>query len=276
MAKAGWDAQVLKEMETSITVKLREFWDAGIRGPDFVWAATGPALEAYSRYPAVKKASEPGALMTVTEFLRHVRRIVVDFVVGRVLTRDEAMITDSAGLDDVTTYYLLHRNDFGLKDAPAGACILYAVSCNLAERQLADQYEILSRGKGTVAEEEDEDAEAEEGAEEVETSGGGGTFRLRAWSHRKHRMLGLDTEGGRAAPLIDQVHKLMHQWKGGDVNKVNEYLDSRGLRRSPIFAQLLQALIELAPHGDEERSILESLSNHVRSLGAAAQGALPV
>ena len=30
-------------------------------------------------------------------------------------------------------------------------------------------------------------------------------------------MLGLDTEGGRAAPLIDQVHKLMHLWKGGDV-----------------------------------------------------------
>jgi hypothetical protein len=275
-ARAGWDAQVLKEMETSIVSKLRDFWDAGIRGPDFVWAATGPALEAYSRYPAVKKVSEPGALMTVTEFLRHVRRIVVDFVVGRVLTKGEAVATDSAGLDDVTTYYLLHRNDFGLRDAPAGACILYAVSCNLAERQLADQYEILSRGKGAAADEEDEEAEAEDGADEVETTGGGGTFRLRAWSQRRHRLLGLDSEGGRAAPLIDQVHKLMQLWKGGDVNKVNEYLDSRGLRRSPIFAQLLQALIELAPQGDEERSILESLSNHVRSLGAAAQGALPV
>jgi len=274
--RAGWDTQVATEMEANLRLRLRDFWDAGIRGPDFVWAATGPALEAYSRYPAVKKASEPGALMTVTEFLRHVRRIVVDFVVGRVLTRGEAVVTDSIGLDDVTTYYLLHRNDFGLKDAPAGACILYAVSCNLSERQLADQYEILSRGKGSVAADEEEDAEVEEAAEEVETTGGGGTFRLRVWSQRKHRMLGLDTEGGRAAPLIDQVHKLMHLWKGGDVNKVNEYLDSRGLRRSPIFAQLLQALIELAPHGDEERSILESLSNHVRSLGAAAQGALPV
>lgn len=276
LARAGWDAQVLKEMEAGIVSKLRDFWDAGIRGPDFVWAATGPALEAYSQYPAVKKASEPGALMTVTEFLRHVRRIVVDFVVGRVLTRGEAVATDGIGLDDVTTYYLLHRNDFGLKDAPAGACILYAVSCNLSERQLADQYELLSRGKSAGSDEEDEAAEGEEESEETEATGSGGTFRLRAWSQRKHRMLGLDTEGGRAAPLIDQVHKLMHLWKGGDVNKVNEYLDSRGLRRSPIFAQLLQALIELAPHGDEERSILESLSNHVRSLGAAAQGALPV
>jgi hypothetical protein len=39
----------------------------------------------------------------------------------------------------------------------------------------------------------------------------------------------------------------------------------RGLRRSPLFHQLLQALIELAPAGSEERSLLESLSNHLDS-----------
>ena len=43
----------------NITQQLRDFWDAGIRGPDFVWAATGPALEAFSKYPAVKKANDP-------------------------------------------------------------------------------------------------------------------------------------------------------------------------------------------------------------------------
>ena len=46
-------------MRQNIREKLREFWDAGIRGPDFVWAATGPALEAYSKHPVVKKANEP-------------------------------------------------------------------------------------------------------------------------------------------------------------------------------------------------------------------------
>jgi hypothetical protein len=275
VVKAGWDTQVVKEMELNIRQRLRDFWDSGIRGPDFVWAATGPALEAYSRYPAVKKASEPGALVSVGEFLRHVRRIVVDFVVGRVLSRGDTVATDSAYLDDVTTYYLLHRNDFGFKDAPAGACILYAVSCNLSERLLADQYEILARGKGVGADDEAEE-EMDEATEDSEPNASGGTFRLRASYQRKHRMLGLDAEGGRVAPLIDQVHKLMHLWKGGDVTKVNDYLDSRGLRRSAIFVQLLQALIELAPQGDEERSILESLSNHVRSLGATAQDALTI
>ena len=111
-ARAGWDSAVLAEMRANITQQLRDFWVAGIRGPDFVWAATGPALEAFSRYPVVKRADEPGQRMTVSAFLREVRRFVVDFVVGRVLTHDGGAAAIS-GLDGVITYYLLHRNDFG-------------------------------------------------------------------------------------------------------------------------------------------------------------------
>jgi putative DNA methylase len=175
MCRAGWDTQVIKEMESNIVQRLRDFWDAGVRGPDFVWAATGPALEAYSRYPAVKKASEPGVLMGVDEFLRHVRRIVVDFVVGRVLTHGEAeaAVSDQP-LDDVTTYYLLHRNDFGLKEAPAGPCILYMVSCGLPERDLVDQYELLARGGRSGPEAADNEADEDTDEEEAEAATSGG------------------------------------------------------------------------------------------------------
>lgn len=278
-ARAGWDTEVLKEMEANIKQRLHDFWDAGIHGPDFVWAATGPALEAYSQYPAVKKATESGALMSVSEFLRHVRRIVVDFVVGRVLSGGEGAAEEKdISLDDITTYYLLHRNDFGLKDAPAGACILYAVSCGLSERLLADQYEILSRGKG-VASTEDEDDEASEDADEdvaEEASGSGGQFKLKAWNQRKHRNLGVEPANGKPVPLIDQVHKLMQLWKAGDENKVNDYLEQRGLRRSDLFNQLIQSLIEKsrAEGQTEECSILEKLSNHLRKIGATAQDSL--
>jgi adenine-specific DNA methylase len=280
MARAGWDTQVIKEMEANIVTQLRDFWDAGIRGPDFVWAATGPALEAYSRYPAVKKASEPGVLMGVDEFLRHVRRIVVDFVVGRVLTHGEAeAAVGDHTLDDITTYYLLHRNDFGLKEAPAGPCILYMVSCGLPERDLVDQYELLARGGGRSEPEAEEIESGEEGDEEeaeASTSGGGGKFKLKPWSARRHRSLGEDTAAGRPAPLIDQVHKLMHLWKAGDVTKVNDYLDRRGLRRSHVFAQLIQALIEKSRDEgqNDECSILERLANHLRTVGSASQSAL--
>ena len=45
-ARPGWDNKVLEEMRVNISERLHEYWDAGIRGPDFVWAATGPAPHA--------------------------------------------------------------------------------------------------------------------------------------------------------------------------------------------------------------------------------------
>ncbi len=269
-ARPGWDSRVLEEMQEKIILKLRDFWDAGIRGPDFVWAATGPALEAYSKHPVVKKSNEPGQVLSVSEFLRHVRRMVVDFVVGRVLSHNGGMDAVS-GLDDITTYYLLHRNDFGMESAPIGPCILYAVSCGLSDSALTTRYDLLARTGGqTAVEESGEDEAGEDGDDEVE-EGTSSTVKLKPWYQRKSPSLGYNATGAPPPPLIDQVHRLMHLWRAGDVTKVDEYLDVRGLGHNTLFLQLLQALIELAPVGGEERSLLESISNHV-----ASRGVLPV
>ena len=259
----GWDNTVLNEMRHNITQQLRDFWDAGIRGPDFVWAATGPALEAFSKHPVVKKANDQGRLMSVSEFLREVRRMVVDFVVGRVLTQDGGQEAVT-GLDDVTTYYLLHRHDFGMEDAPVGGCILYALSCNLSDSALVNQHDLLAQaGKGKAGDELEED----DPPEEAEETGGGARVKLKPWNRRQGRNLGLESPGGRPVPLIDQVHKLMHLWRAGDQVKVDDYLDTRGLQRNALFNQILQALIELADAGSDERSILEALSNHLAARG---------
>ncbi len=264
-APPGWDNRVLAEMRESIQRRLREFWDAGIRGPDFVWAATGPALEAYSRHPVVKKANEQGMLLEVPEFLRSVRRMVVDFVVGRVLSRKGE---DSAisGLDDVTTYYLLHRKDFGFDEAPIGACILYAVSCGLSDRALEAQYDLLVRtgeGRNDGAEQPSDEEDAEEKS--------GSRVRLRVWNQRRSKTLGHDTNGV-PAPLVDQLHRLMLLWRSGNQARMDEYIESRALRQNALFHQLLQALIELAQVGSEERSLLESISNHLGVRGTTVEG----
>jgi hypothetical protein len=263
-ARPGWDHTVVAEMVERIHSRLREFWDAGIRGPDFVWAATGPALEVFSKHPVVKKANISCGQMSVSEFLAQVRRIVVDFIVGQVLTHNGEDQSVS-GLDDLTTYYVLHRYDFGFNDAPIGACILYAVSCGLTDRELTDRYEILARTGGTADEEEDQDEAADE---EDSGSTSGSKVRLKQWSQRHRKNLGIEVDG-KPAPLIDQIHHLMHLWKSGDAIKVDEYLDSRALRRNSIFIQLIQALIELSAAASEERAILESLSNHVAARGVA-------
>lgn len=202
-ARPGWDSTVLQQMRANIHQRLRDFWDAGIRGPDFVWAATGPALEAYSQHPVVKKADAPGEVMTVSEFLREVRRLVVDFVVGRVLSRDGDEETMS-GLDDLTTYYLLHRHDFRMDEAPIGACILYATACNLSDRSLTDQHDLLARsGAGASAKEElIEDVSEESDEAEAETNAGSGArVKLKAWNQRKGRSLRCHHAERRAAHL---------------------------------------------------------------------------
>jgi adenine-specific DNA methylase len=253
-ARPGWDNLVLEEMQKNIIQCLRNFWDAGIRGPDFVWAATGPALEAYSKHPVVRKANEQGKTLSVTEFLGHVRRMVADFVVGRVLTQNGGTETVS-GLDDVTTYYLLHRYNFGLESTPIGPCILYAVSCNLSDSLLLGKCDLLVRTGG-----QSKDGDEEEDGEEEKEEGTSSTVKLKPWSQRKYA--GLES-AGLTSPLIDKVHRLMHLWRAGDVLKVDEYLDIYGLGYNTLFGQLLQALIELAPAQSEERALLESISNHV-------------
>lgn len=277
-AKPGWDNQVLEEMRRNIRVKLREFWDAGIRGPDFVWAATGPALEAYSRHPVVKKANAPGETMGVSEFLAYVRRMVVDFVVGRVLTGDgdgaDPGATDR--LDGPTAYYLLHRHDFGLEEAPSGACILYAMACGLSDHELERAWDILVRPGGggrAVDEDEDggEDADPDTEAEPDDGASSGSKVRLKAWAQRKQKNMGYAAPGGQPVPLIDRVHRLMQLWRAGEVSKVDEYLDEHALRRQELFKRLLQSLIELSPRGNDERTLLESISNHVQAKGAERQ-----
>jgi putative DNA methylase len=270
--RPGWDNQVLEEMHKNIAVKLREFWDAGIRGPDFVWAATGPALEAYSKYPVVRKANEPNATMGVGEFLTQVRRMVVDYIVGQVLSGERGADLSAADrLDEVTAYYLLHRHDFGMDDAPVGACILYATACGLSDAELEKTWDVLvSSGKAAEEEEnvEDEDREGDDSeseASEGDTSGGS-KVKLKQWNQRRGKSLGHEAPQGKAVPLIDRIHRVMHLWKEGDLHKVDEYLDQHALRRHELFKRVVQSLVELSTNS--ERAILESISNHIGAKGA--------
>jgi adenine-specific DNA methylase len=230
-AGPGWDNQVLQEMREKLPERLRQFWDAGIRGPDFVWSATGPAMEAYSKHPVVKKADEPGETMDVSEFLDHVRREVVDFAVGRVLSGNGHADDDAESLDKVTAYYLLHRSDYGLAEAPAGACILYSISCGLSDDALDDQYDLVDIS--------------------------GSTAQLKSWEERSRPQ---EEDLDPTAPLIDQIHRLMYLWKQGDKASVDAFIEERGLSEHDLFQKVLQAIIELSENA--ERSLLESISNH--------------
>lgn len=271
--RPGWDNNVLQEMQTNVETMLAEFWDAGIRGPDFVWAATGPALAAYSRYPVVRKANEPNAVMSVGEFLSHVRRMVVDFVINRLLPAVEHHDDAAERLDDITAYYILHRSAFGMDDAPIGACILYATACGLTDVKLDKVWALISHSSKTPAAadtEEDDSADSSDDSEEDTKTETGGSARLKTWQQRRSRSLGYDAPEGKAVPLIDRLHRIMLLWSDGDVAKVDAYLDDHALRKNELFKRMLQSLIELAGTSDRsEKTLLEKISNHIDMKAAA-------
>jgi putative DNA methylase len=278
-ARPGWDSTVRDEMRTNVSLRLREYWDAGIRGPDFVWSAIGPALEAFSKYPRVRKVESPDESLTVSDFLTEVRREVVGFAAARVLHRSE---DEDSGIDGLTTYYLLHRNDFQFEPVPVGASILYAVSCNLRDSTLIDEYDLLLRPGRAVKMEplSDSDGELDDDAPLVDIQADAADTRpakadksvvqLKEWNERKRPSLGEDVLG-RPAALIDQIHRLMRLWKSGDVSKVNDYVAARGLSSDRRAREVIQAIIELAERASEERSILEAISNHLGDARAPAE-----
>jgi hypothetical protein len=176
----------------------------------------------------------------------------------------------------VTAYYLLHRHDFGMDEAPVGACILYATACSLSDAELDKTWNILAAsGKATEGTEdtEEDNSDPDDSVNSVSSvaddpdsdSGGGSKVKLKPWNQRRGKSMGYEAPEGRVVPLIDRIHRVMHLWKEGDVQKVDEYLDQHALRRSELFKRVVQSLIELSTNS--ERSLLESISNHIGAKG---------
>jgi adenine-specific DNA methylase len=278
-APAGWEENVLSKMKEILFAPremlggrnvLQYYFDLGIQGPDFIWAALGPALEAYSAHPIVKKTA--GGIMTVSEFLKEVRRLVLQFSLGelpgfRDVQRETQGRGESLDIDAVTQYYLLHRAYFSLTPAPAGACILFANACGKNETELRVVWNILEqggkpkRGRPRIEEEDEFEGDADEAPE-----GKGNEFRLLGWQERASAENLGESKAGNAAPLIDKLHRLMFLFKQNRAAEVQQNFEAWGLASEKAFKPLLQAVRELAVRDkqDPERRLVEALATQLR------------
>jgi adenine-specific DNA methylase len=238
-AGTGRYAQVKRQMQERISERLRYFWDQGISGPNFVWAAVGPALESYSQYREVRRMD--GSPFTVSEFLREVRRQVTDFALSRILGG-----ASTEGLDEWTRYYLLHRQNFGPGPAPVGECILLAQGYGLDLNELRSQRGFLQTATGS-------------------------NLQLLDFTERNRPDLGEPHPSG-SLPMIDALHRLMRLWAAGEIDKVTAYTAQHGLGQNDLFWRVAQAVLEMAAPKSKERTLLEALVAWGR--GRAVQSAM--
>ncbi len=237
---------VRRAMQERITERLRYFWDAGISGPDFVWAAVGPALESYSAYDEVRRLD--GSPFTVSEFLREVRRLVADFALGRILL-PKLRGRSTEGLDEWTRYYLIHRNHFGIAPAPVGECILLSQGYGLDLNDLRGPRGFLVKTKGS---------DLRLARWDERTRADPSTGLRRAQSSRSGYRLGEPHPSG-GLPLIDALHRMMHLWSAGQLDALNAYAVEKGLHQNDLFWAVAQAVLEMAAPQSRERTLLEAL-----------------
>lgn len=233
---------VRKAMEERVTERLRYFWDSGLSGPDFVWAAIGPALESYSAYAEVRRLD--GSPFTVSDFLKDARRLVADFALGQILRGHS-----TEGLDEWTRYYLMHRNSFGLDEAPVGECILLSQGYGLDLNDLRSDRGFIVKASGS-------------------------SVRLAKWEERTRDDLGEPHPSG-GLPMIDMLHRLMRLWAAGNLDTLNGYAAEKGLRQNDLFWAVAQAILEMAPAQSRERTLLEALVAWGRGRAAAEQPTQP-
>lgn len=279
-AAVGWQEVVVDRMKHHLFDPrdimgganiLQYYFDLGIQGPDFLWAALGPALEAYSAHPFVKKTA--GGVMTVAEFLSEVRRLVLHFSLGELpgfkdFQKETQGRGESLDIDPVTQYYLLHRAYFTLDPAPAGACILYANACGKKETELRMVWNILEQGgkqkRGRPRNDSEEDES--EDIQEDPSEGKGNEYRLLTWQERvRDERLG-DPKAGERAPLIDKLQRLMYLLQQNRTTEMQQHFESWGLSNERAFKPLLQAVRELAirDRQDAERRLVEALATQLR------------
>lgn len=284
-ALPGWEEPVLKHMRAVLLNPreelgqkniLRYFFDLHVRGADFLWAALGPALAAYSAHPYVKKTA--GGYLDVKDFLDEVRKLVLQFALGALKGFDDLQTqTDHATvvLDPVTQYYLLHREAFGFDAVLSGVCILYANACGKTDRELQMVWNVIEQGgakKGKKKSVKSKDQKSEEATDDddageiLNSNSKADKYCLVRWDARiTNEHLG-ETRGNQPAPLIDKLHRLMYLLRQNRAGDVQTSFDLWGLSGDPAFPRVLQAVRELAleNHEAEEQRLVESLASQLK------------
>jgi putative DNA methylase len=268
-AATGYWSEVRRETRELVERRLQRFWDAGIRGADMFISAIGAAMEVFTRYARVEKAS--GDPVSMGEFLQEVRQVVAEFALRRVL-HEPAVASE---LDALTRFYLLYRWAYGRAEVPFDEARKLATSVGLELTQAWGAGEVVQQDKERVRV-----LAHYERAWGVRTGAKGGRGRpprsrggvpseqlsleamlmpsevkeeaIAAWDALRAR--------GRQS-LIEAIQLAAALWEASQISRLREWL-GEGYADRPAFWLTAQAISEMLPDGDRERRVLQGLLAH--------------
>jgi adenine-specific DNA methylase len=217
--------KVKQEIEAQIRERLDEFWNAGIRGADFLMSAIGPAVEIFGRYKRVEKLS--GEPVSAAELLDHVEKVVSEFALERILGSAEL-----GGVDPETRFYLLWRWTYNHARVKFDEARKLAAAVGTEVTALWGPGQFVSKEKEFVRVLGPKDREKDK---------------------RFLNQVGFST-------MVDALHRACIYWERGERRQLKEHL-GQTYGANNIFWRVAQNIADVLPSGDKEKQLLQGLLN---------------
>ncbi len=247
----NYETEVRSELERIVRERVGTLWEAGISGADLVIACVGAGLRAFTKFARVDYAN--GEEVPAERFLAEVETVVLETILRRLSKEVGANggRYSLAGLDAATRFYLLWRYTYKNTDLDAGEAIIFANGTHVE----LDGVDGLSSGRRALVEKKKS------------------KYAIRNYFDRGNDdKLGLPTEDGQAATLIDVLHRVLWLMENRP-REIGKFLVEAGPNRDQLRL-VVQALIGPALRGGElsdvsptgELALLAKLAANWRSV----------
>ncbi|MFP4106947.1 MAG: hypothetical protein ACLFVU_12770 [Phycisphaerae bacterium] len=281
--------EVLQELPVRIHEWMPRLAEEGVVGADAIFACLGPALEIFSRYSRVEKAS--GEEVKLREYLEHVWAAVSQEALQMVFREADASgFEEDARLTAMWLWTLgAGGNGDGEKDdgktvASTGYGLEYDAARKIAQglgghlEQLTATVEVKGDKARLLA--VSERAAHLFGKDEVKATDKGKKKSKKQMSFADIIDGGDEDEGWASAieagdtsqakigeTVLDRVHQAMLLFAAGRSEAVRRFLTEEGVGRDSRFWTLAQALSALYPSNSEEKRWVDGVLARKKSLG---------
>ncbi|MCL4742829.1 MAG: DUF1156 domain-containing protein [Phycisphaerales bacterium] len=175
--------QVHPELREIVRERVAALWEEGITGADLVIASVGAGLRAFTKYERVEFAN--GEEVPAGRFLAEVEGVVLDVMLEQIAGKVARGVT---GVDPPSRFYVLWRYVYKAAAIDSGEAIVFTYGQHVE----LDGQKGLSSGTNPLVEKKK------------------GSYRVRDFAERgKDDKLGLPTDEGEAAPLVDALHRVL-------------------------------------------------------------------
>ncbi len=220
--RVGYFEDIRGTLKEQVASKLKEFWQAGIRGADFFISSIGPLVEIFGQYSQIQKLS--GESVSMDELFALLQSEVANFVMTQLFDDFSTEI-----LDKKTQFYLIYKWAYQSQKTTYDDINKLAKAIGVEEKEIFGRNALLHKQGARI-------------------------HPIDPFKRMKEQKEVKDT-----GTHIDRLHLMVFWWSEGSMEELKTYLSQSEIGAKHPIWRVAQALSEILPGGNKEKQILQAL-----------------